>query len=122
MQDDVGRDERVDVAPQQKMSGGADICKSAAAPLVTDNENGNKNKDIQILLQKASPPIDWNPSTFSNITKLNLPECGLSCLPANLGTWLPNLSILFCPKNKFEELPAAIGSCPNLQVSAVSNC
>mmetsp|Transcript_23450 Transcript_23450/g.42557 ORF Transcript_23450/g.42557 Transcript_23450/m.42557 type:complete len:465 (-) Transcript_23450:127-1521(-) len=121
MQDDIGRDERVDVAPQQKMGEGDNSSKSAAAPLVTDDDN-DKNKDICLLLQKASPPIDWNPSTFSNITKLNLPECGLSFLPANLGTWLPNLSILFCPKNKFEELPAAIGSCPNLQmVSFKSN-
>lgn len=121
MQDDIGRDERVDVAPQQKMGGGDIINKSeksAAAPLVTDNDN-DENNDIRLLVQKASPPIDWNPSTFSNITKLNLPECGLSFLPANLGTWLPNLSILFCPKNKFEELPAVIGSCPNLQVSTI---
>ena len=92
--------------------------KRRRAPRDNDDDN-DENKDMKLLLQKASPPIDWNPSTFSNITKLNLPECGLSSLPANLGTWLPNLSILFCPKNKFEELPAVIGSCPNLQVSTI---
>lgn len=73
--------------------------------------------EMRLLLQKASPPIDWNPSIFDSITKLNLPDCGLSSLPASLSIWLPNLSILFCPKNKFEELPAAIGSCPKLQVN-----
>lgn len=113
MQNDL-RDERVDVAPPQqkiRIGGGGILKHDGAAPLVTNDE-----EEMKLLLQKNSPPIPWNPSTFSNITKLNLPDCGLSSLPPNLGTWLPNLSILFCPKNNFEELPAAIGSCPKLQV------
>jgi hypothetical protein len=53
---------------------------------------------------------------FGVLTTLNLPNCGLSSLPSCLPEILPNLSILFMPKNKFEELPSVIGSCPNLQV------
>jgi hypothetical protein len=50
------------------------------------------------------------------LTKLNLPKCVLSTLPDNLATLLPNLSILFLPKNLFEELPSVVGSCSKLQV------
>lgn len=50
------------------------------------------------------------------LTKLNLPNCGLSTLPDNLATLLPNLSILFLSNNVFEELPPVVGSCSKLQV------
>ena len=118
MQDDV-RDERVDVAnfahsPSRKTDG---INEGAPNKKHATETNEHDEREMRLLLQKASPPIDWNPSTFANITKLNLPDCGLSSLPASLGMWLPNLSILFCPKNMFEELPAVIGSCPKLQVN-----
>jgi Leucine-rich repeat (LRR) protein len=53
---------------------------------------------------------------LTTLTKLNLPNCGLSTLPVNLSDLLPNLSILFAPKNHFEELPEVIGKCSNLQV------
>ena len=66
------------------------------------------------LCELAQPPID--PSMMDKVTKLNLPECGLTSLPANLGQAMPNLSILFCPKNNFDEVPVVIGSCPKLQV------
>jgi Leucine-rich repeat (LRR) protein len=50
------------------------------------------------------------------LTTLNLPACNLSSLPGELPRIVPNLSILFCPKNQFKELPAIIGECPNLQM------
>lgn len=53
---------------------------------------------------------------LSRLQKLNLPNCGLSTLPMNLPKLVPNLSIIFLPKNHFEELPAVIGSCTKLQV------
>jgi hypothetical protein len=53
---------------------------------------------------------------LTSLTKLNLPNCGLSNLPVNLPALLPNLSILFAPKNHFEELPPVIGKCSKLQV------
>lgn len=122
MQDDV-RGERVAVARRhssQQKSIGSSI--GMLKQRVTETTSQEGEKEMKSLLQQASPPIHWNPTTFSNITKLNLPECGLSSLPSSLGTWLPNLSILFAPKNKFQELPAVIGSCPNLQmVSFKSN-
>lgn len=77
---------------------------------------------IRELLSLAQPPIHFSPPTMQNLTQLNLPKCGLSSLPHDLGTLLPNLSILFCPANRFDELPAVIGSCPSLQmVSFKSN-
>lgn len=78
------------------------------------------DEEVKALLALAKPPPSLD--ALHLVTKLNLPDCGLSSLPANLGTFLPNLSILFCPQNNFEELPAAIGSCPSLQmVSFKSN-
>lgn len=78
------------------------------------------DEEVKALLALAKPPPSLD--ALHLVTKLNFPDCGLSSLPANLGTFLPNLSILFCPKNNFEELPAAIGSCPSLQmVSFKSN-
>jgi Protein kinase domain/Leucine rich repeat len=71
---------------------------------------------FQELMTLAHPPIEFSPPTLLQLTQLNLPDCGLSSLPANLGTVLPNLSILFCPANIFDELPAVIGSCPSLQM------
>lgn len=72
--------------------------------------------ESQELFKLASPPILWDPSAFGKITKLNLASCGLSSLPSSLPEILPNLSILFCPKNHFTELPAVVGSCQKLQV------
>lgn len=118
MQNDV-RDERVGVAnrpvlqPQKLgIDDGAIVKKFVTESTALDEDQ----EEIRRLLLKARPPIGWNPTTFLTITKLNLPECGLSSLPTDLAKWLPNLSVLFCPKNNFEELPAVIGSCPSLQV------
>ena len=76
-----------------------------------DNE-----QQLRRLCEVAKPPIEW--SSLKDVTTLNLQDCGLSSLPSNLGEAMPNLSILFCPKNKFEELPAVIGSCSKLQVGS----
>mmetsp|Transcript_15341 Transcript_15341/g.44391 ORF Transcript_15341/g.44391 Transcript_15341/m.44391 type:complete len:493 (-) Transcript_15341:156-1634(-) len=69
--------------------------------------------------------LDKNLSApFQNhaIQKLDLFQCNLSSLPSSLPEVLPNLSILFCMKNKFTEMPAVIGQCPRLQmVSFKSN-
>ena len=67
----------------------------------------------KFLLEKSglSEAID-----FSTLTQLNLPNCNLSSLPSELPELVPNLSILFCPNNRFEELPDVVGQCPNLQM------
>lgn len=115
MQDD-GKDGPVDV----------EILRRPSSPkksgIASSYKMDEQEQEIRRLFQKASPPIEWSPTTFITITKLNLPGCGLSSLPSSLATHLPNLSILFCPKNNFQELPEVIGSCPKLQmVSFKSN-
>jgi Leucine-rich repeat (LRR) protein len=72
-----------------------------------------KDEQEQFLLEKSGL------STYSDLsllTQLNLPACNLSSLPSELPRIVPNLSILFCPKNQFKELPALIGECPKLQM------
>jgi hypothetical protein len=84
---------------------------------MTDESSKDElDNEMQALIAKIQPPIDFRPQALQALTKLNLPDCGLSSLPDNLGAHLPNLSILFAPQNSFEELPAVIGSCPNLQM------
>lgn len=84
-----------------------------------------EEKSFEELMRKASPPMEislMNKQSLESLTKLNLPGCGISRLPSNLQTHLPNLSILFCPNNHFKELPPVIGLCPKLQmVSFKSN-
>ena len=87
-----------------------------------------RNDDIGqlILLSKSvSPSIIPSPITtdfLQSITKLDLFQADLSSLPSTLPEHLPNLSILFCMRNKFQEVPAVIGKCPKLQmVSFKSN-
>jgi tRNA A-37 threonylcarbamoyl transferase component Bud32 len=84
--------------------------------MTAESSKDELDNEMQALIAKIQPPIDFRPQALQALTKLNLPDCGLSSLPDNLGTHLPNLSILFAPKNSFEELPAVIGSCPNLQM------
>jgi hypothetical protein len=76
------------------------------------NKEEEKTRQIETLVQLTG----LSRPDFGVLTKLNLPNCGLSSLPSCLPDILPNLSVLFMPKNKFEELPSVIGSCPNLQV------
>jgi Leucine-rich repeat (LRR) protein len=56
------------------------------------------------------------------LLKLELPNCGITTLPDCLPTVCPNLSILFCPKNKFVEVPALIGQCLKLQMISFKEC
>ena len=76
----------------------------------------NQEEERKWLLERTGLP---SINDFIGLTKLNLPNCGLSALPVNLPELLPNLSILFAPKNHFEELPPIIGKCSKLQVSFV---
>jgi Leucine-rich repeat (LRR) protein len=72
---------------------------------------------LSIAKMELAPTI-----SLTSITKLDLFQSGLSELPTCLSSHLPNLSILFCMKNTFTEMPAVIGSCPKLQmVSFKSN-
>lgn len=82
------------------------------------SDGGDSEEDTQLkeLCKICKPPIEFNPTSLSAVTKLNLPECGLTELPSDLGKVMPALSILFMPKSKFKEVPAVIGSCPSLQV------
>mmetsp|Transcript_12588 Transcript_12588/g.30475 ORF Transcript_12588/g.30475 Transcript_12588/m.30475 type:complete len:540 (+) Transcript_12588:150-1769(+) len=59
---------------------------------------------------------------LSLLTKLDLPNCNLTSFPESFHLAVPNLSILFCPKNKFSEIPAEIGLCPKLQMVSFKEC
>jgi hypothetical protein len=59
---------------------------------------------------------------LSKLTKLDLPNCRLTSLPEQLPAILPNLEILFCPKNSFQEVPAIIGQCPKLRMVSFKEC
>jgi tRNA A-37 threonylcarbamoyl transferase component Bud32 len=75
--------------------------------------------DAQWLLQHT------NLSTLhdlSQLVKLELANCSLTSLPDQLPTLLPNLEILFCPKNNFAVLPPVIGQCPNLRMVSFKEC
>lgn len=68
--------------------------------------------------------IPSSPTAFdlSALTKLDLPNLGLTELPSCLPEICPALSILFCPKNRFVEVPPVIGKCPNLQMISFKEC
>lgn len=89
------------------------------------NSKDEDEKSFEEVMRMASPPVEISSmikTDLESLTKLNLPGCGLSSLPSNFQSQLPNLSILFCPNNHFKELPPVIGSCPRLQmVSFKSN-
>lgn len=79
-----------------------------------------KNKSTLDIIS-LHPTILTLPA-LTEITKLDLFNTNISSLPSSLPTCLPNLSILFCMKNKFTVVPAVIGQCPKLQmVSFKSN-
>ena len=59
---------------------------------------------------------------LSLLTKLDLPNCDITSLPESFHLAVPNLSILFCPKNKFAEVPAEIGLCRKLQMVSFKEC
>ncbi len=69
--------------------------------------------------------IPSSPTTtvdLSSLTKLDLPNLGLTELPSSLPEICPSLSILFCPKNKFVEVPSVIGQCKHLQMVSFKEC
>ena len=82
-------------------------------------DNGSLEKEQRWLLEKTGLS---SVNDLTALTKLNLPNCSLSSLPENLPELVPNLSILFAPKNKFKELPAVIGLCSKLQVGLSFVC
>lgn len=95
------------------------IGTDAKDPNTSANEidDDESKKEIAALLSLAQIQIE--PSiNFENIKKLNLYDCDLSSLPSSLPSALPNLSILFCSKNNFEEVPEIIGRCLKLQMVA----
>jgi tRNA A-37 threonylcarbamoyl transferase component Bud32 len=59
---------------------------------------------------------------LSQLVKLELPDCNLTSLPDQFATLVPNLEILFCPKNKFSEVPTVIGQCLNLRMVSFKEC
>lgn len=86
---------------------------------MTANEDEN---EVRKLLTLSKIPNAATLGDLAIVTKLDLFQAGLSSLPTCLPRYLPNLSILFCMKNKFEEMPEVIGQCKNLQmVSFKSN-
>ena len=97
-----------------------------ASKSITENDDNKLKEDItkeeQILSDDligllSLAKIQIKPSTsLDTITKLDLFKCGLSSLPSSLPSALPNLSILFCSKNNFKEVPAIIGECEKLQM------
>lgn len=92
-----------------------------------DHDVDPKLLEIQklVALSKSFASVDPSAisvSTLAGITKLDLFDADLNSLPESLPKYLPNLSILFCMKNKFTQVPEVIGKCPKLQmVSFKSN-
>lgn len=86
----------------------------------TKEEREGDDEIRQLIVLSKIPP---SPSLdLSTITKLDLFQADLTSLPSALPKYLPNLSILFCMKNNFEEVPEVIGQCPKLEmVSFKSN-
>lgn len=74
-----------------------------------------KDAAVRRLLSLAKIKVA-HPAPFSNITKLDIFDCGISSLPDSFAEAFPELSILFLSKNKFKEMPKMIGDCPKLQM------
>lgn len=70
-------------------------------------------------IKVPSSPVSFD---LSALTKLELANLGLTELPSCLPEICPSLSILFCPKNAFLEVPPVIGECPNLQMVSFKEC
>jgi hypothetical protein len=86
------------------------------------DQNENEQQVRNLLLLTKAPEMASAGFDLAAITKLDLFQAGLSSLPTSLSTLLPNLSILFCMKNEFQEVPEVIGQCQTLQmVSFKSN-
>ena len=84
--------------------------------------DGQSSSEVEVNQLLALDKNLSAPFQHYAIQKLDLFQCNLSSLPSSLPDVLPNLSILFCMKNNFTEMPAVIGQCPRLQmVSFKSN-
>jgi len=87
----------------------------------SQEESTTQEEQRQWLLEH----IPSSPTTtvdLSSLTKLDLPNLGLTELPSCLPDICPSLSILFCPKNKFVEVPSVIGQCKHLQMVSFKEC
>lgn len=83
--------------------------------IVDENFNQEDEQQVESIMRLTGFAI----ADLAVLTKLDLPNCGMSSLPSSLPQLVPNLSILFLPKNRFLEMPAIVGACPNLQVSTL---
>ena len=81
-----------------------------------------QQRQRQWLLGHIKIPLIPTSFDLSALTKLDLPNLGLTELPSCLPEICPSLSILFCPKNEFVEVPPVIGKCPNLQMISFKEC
>ncbi|KAL0465214.1 outer arm dynein light chain 1 [Neurospora intermedia] len=54
----------------------------------------------------------------ATLTHLDLSGTGLSSLPSEFGTSLPNLRILFLSSNNFSTFPSVLAQCPSLEMIA----
>ncbi|EGO55922.1 hypothetical protein NEUTE1DRAFT_67979, partial [Neurospora tetrasperma FGSC 2508] len=54
----------------------------------------------------------------ATLTRLDLSGTGLSSLPSEFGTSLPNLRILFLSSNNFSTFPSVLAQCPSLEMIA----
>lgn len=78
---------------------------------------------IEILLKRAKSVVpegvkELSPFPLSSVSMLDLGDCSLEELPLGFERSFPNISILFLSKNRFRQMPAVIGACPNLQMVA----
>lgn len=80
------------------------------------SETGSE-EEIRALVCRARQSIA-DDVRWSDITKLDLSDCGISSLPDSFAILLSNLSVLFLSNNKFTEMPEIIGKCKNLQMVA----
>jgi hypothetical protein len=90
----------------------------ASSCLLTDDssESSPQQQQQQQMIQFLQLVGVNQPCDCSALIQLNLPNVGLSSLPDAMATMFPNLSTLFLPKNRFDELPAVLGKCKNLTV------
>jgi tRNA A-37 threonylcarbamoyl transferase component Bud32 len=85
---------------------------------VEEGEDDGIDEEVLQLLQLRKAPSPVGLGDLAQLTKLDLPKCGLSSLPEALPEVLPNLSIMFLSGNNFTEMPKIIGDCPQLQMVA----
>lgn len=91
--------------------------------IVTDDSSESSPQQQQQEMIQFLQLVGVNqPCDCSALIKLNLPNAGLSSLPDAMATMFPNLSTLFLPNNRFDELPAVLGKCKNLTVRFGCRC